>query len=365
MERNNDQKRLLEKSIEAFVCAIEVYNKPTLKYRVEGFSFFICNAWELMIKSYMIQTFGEDSIYLKNDPHKAKGLSACLDKAFPNEKDPQRQNLESILWLRNQSTHFVTPEYESVFAPLFQACILNFVEKIKKWHGVTMQQIISQNFLQLPITMTPFDESAIRTAYPSPIAEKLIATQKAINEKEEVTNNGYAVNINYILYLTNKAKEADAVVRVDNNASQGVKVVKQIQNPNETHKYNVKKGVKEIQRQLEGKDLHVKFNKHTFQLFVDAYDMKNKPQFCFTNNVNESPQYSYSMTALNMMVQEIEHNPEHFEEGLKAMLGEKRKRLLRGNPHQPLQSHPRVQRNSWLAPTPIQEPSCSPSQDDS
>jgi hypothetical protein len=35
------------------------------------------------------------------------------------------------------------------------------------------------------------------------------------------------------------------------------------------------------------------------------------------------------MTALNMMVQEIEHNPEHFEEGLKAMLAEKRKALYR------------------------------------
>jgi len=49
------ESRLLEKSIEAFIMAIEIYNKPTIKYRVEGFSFFICNAWELMLKSYMIK----------------------------------------------------------------------------------------------------------------------------------------------------------------------------------------------------------------------------------------------------------------------------------------------------------------------
>jgi len=41
---------LLNKSIEAFILGIEIYNKPTIKYRVEGFSFFICNAWELMLK---------------------------------------------------------------------------------------------------------------------------------------------------------------------------------------------------------------------------------------------------------------------------------------------------------------------------
>ena len=37
--------------------AIEIYNKPTIRYRVEGFSFFICNAWELMLKARMIKTY--------------------------------------------------------------------------------------------------------------------------------------------------------------------------------------------------------------------------------------------------------------------------------------------------------------------
>lgn len=46
------ENELLEKSKEAFIMAIELYNKPTIKYRVEGFSLFICNAWELMLKSH-------------------------------------------------------------------------------------------------------------------------------------------------------------------------------------------------------------------------------------------------------------------------------------------------------------------------
>lgn len=35
------EKRLVEKSIEAFIVGLEIYNKPTIKYRIEGFSFFI------------------------------------------------------------------------------------------------------------------------------------------------------------------------------------------------------------------------------------------------------------------------------------------------------------------------------------
>lgn len=32
--------RLLDKAQEAFVLALEIYNRPSIRYRVEGFSFF-------------------------------------------------------------------------------------------------------------------------------------------------------------------------------------------------------------------------------------------------------------------------------------------------------------------------------------
>ena len=57
-------KLLVDKSIEAFIVGVELYNKPTIKYRVEGFSFFICNAWELMLKAYLLKTKGNSSICL-------------------------------------------------------------------------------------------------------------------------------------------------------------------------------------------------------------------------------------------------------------------------------------------------------------
>ena len=63
----NLEERLLDKSKEAFAMAIELYNKPTIKYRVEGFSLFICNAWELMLKAYLLKTKGPESIYYKDN----------------------------------------------------------------------------------------------------------------------------------------------------------------------------------------------------------------------------------------------------------------------------------------------------------
>ena len=87
---------MIDKSKEAFSLGIEIYNKPTIKYRVEGFAFFICNAWELMLKAYLIKKLGQSSIYYKNKKDRTISLSECIKKVFTNNKDPLRLNLEKI-----------------------------------------------------------------------------------------------------------------------------------------------------------------------------------------------------------------------------------------------------------------------------
>jgi len=78
--------KLLEKAKEAFLLSIEIYNKPTIKYRVEGFTFFICNAWELMLKSYLIKRDGEESIFYKDNKERSISLEVCIKTLFTNNK---------------------------------------------------------------------------------------------------------------------------------------------------------------------------------------------------------------------------------------------------------------------------------------
>lgn len=138
--------RLLDKSKEAFAMAIELYNKPTIHYRVEGFAMFICNAWELMLKAHMLKEKGSKSIYYKDNADRTLSLENCIQKVFTNNKDPLRLNLEKIVELRNTSTHFITEDYEMVYVPLFQACILNFNEKMMAFHQIDMTKIIPPKF---------------------------------------------------------------------------------------------------------------------------------------------------------------------------------------------------------------------------
>ncbi len=85
--------RLVDKSFEAFILGLEIYNKPTLKYRIEGFAFFVCNAWELMLKAKLITDTGMASIYYKDSPSRTlslndvdilKQVDLCLAHDFRN-----------------------------------------------------------------------------------------------------------------------------------------------------------------------------------------------------------------------------------------------------------------------------------------
>ena len=96
---SNLRDQLILKSREAFIMGLEIFNKPTLKYRVEGFTFFICNAWELLLKSEIIKRFGEDTIYYKDNINRTISISEAIRKIFTNENDPLRKNLE-----KNSST---------------------------------------------------------------------------------------------------------------------------------------------------------------------------------------------------------------------------------------------------------------------
>ncbi|MCI6560768.1 MAG: DUF3644 domain-containing protein [Ruminococcus sp.] len=109
----------------------------------------------------MINKFGSESIYYKDNPNRTITLENCVKKVFTNDKAPLRRNLEKIIELRNTSTHFITQEYEMVYIPLFQATVFNFIEKMQAFHDVDMTEIIPQNFLTLTVSYNALDTALV------------------------------------------------------------------------------------------------------------------------------------------------------------------------------------------------------------
>lgn len=324
------QEQLLDKSKEAFVLAIEIYNKPSIKYRLEGFSFFICNAWELMLKAHIINNFGEGAIYFPDKPNRTITLERCVQKIFTNEKAPLRKNLEKVIELRNTSTHFITEEYEAVYISLLQACVFNFVDKMMEFHNIDMTQVIPENFITLSVRLKSLDETEVRGKYEKQVAERLITTKESLEPLIEENNSAFSIKVEHYHYATKKREEATEIYHIEKDASEGVRVIKEVKNPNETHKYNAKACIKEINKRLkkDGVELlyngiHVELNMYHFQLFTSYFGLKENERMCFTYQISTQPQYSYSQQTIDFIYDEIKKSPRNILDDLKQKLTKK------------------------------------------
>ncbi len=325
---NNTQelvKKLIDKSQEAFLMAIEIYNKPTIRYRVEGFSYFICNAWELMLKAHMINTSGEHSIYYKDNPSRTLSLENCIEKVFTNNKDPLRKNLEKLIELRNTSTHFIVEEYEMVYVPLFQSCIINFTEKIRKFHNVDMTDIVPQNFLTLSVSMKTLSESEIIAKYPEEISTKLIDKKNDIDDISINTNEKFAIRIVHSHYLTKDKSKATSFVKIDNSADASVKIIHDLKDPNNTHRYTSTSCINAIKERLRKEGIKIyykgnetKFTSFHFVNFCKYYGIKENNKLCYIHKQFTNYQYTYSQQAIDFIVDEIKKDPKNILDNIKA-----------------------------------------------
>lgn len=323
--------RLLDKAKEAFVMAIELYNKPTIHYRLEGFSFFICNAWELMLKAYLIKRDGEQSIYFPDKPNRTISLENCIQKVFTNDKAPLRLNLNKIVELRNTSTHFITEEYEMVYIPLLQACVFNFVDKMQEFHGVDMTEIIPENFITLSVKIKALDETEIRGKYTEQVSERLIGTMNSISPLIEENNSAFAIRVEHRYFQTKKREEATETYYISKDAEEPARIIKEIKNPNDTHKYTAKNSIAEINKRLQRNGIsmcfrgcEVQMNTYHFGHFTSYFGMKENERFCFVNRIDKIPRYYYSIQAIDFIVDEIKKAPDHILDDLKQKCSEKK-----------------------------------------
>ena len=311
--------RLLKKSQEAFLLAIELYNRPSIRYHVEGCAFFLCNAWELMLKAYIVKTRGEGPLYYSDSPDRTISLNKCISLVFSNENDPLRTNLEKIIELRNISTHFVTDEYELFYGPLFQVCVKNFDEKIRDLHGVQISDIIPESYLVLSVKRDMVDPERVRAKYSAEVAEKLLMMNNSVAVgRGEDGNMRYAGFYETSFVLTKNPKKADLAVRVEPSAKAGVTIVREVRDVSSRYPYTTKLGIAEVRRRLHKAKVRVwykglerdEFNAFHWGVFVDFYGMKGEDRYSYNRALEtENPSYVYSQQAVELMVEQIVRDP--------------------------------------------------------
>lgn len=324
----SEKERLLEKSIEAFILSLEVYNKPTIKYRVEGFSFFIVNAWELMLKAEMINR--ELSIYYKDNTDRTVSVDVAIRKIYTDRNTKIRLNLEKIIELRNISTHYITEDYEQKYAPLFQACVLNYANELKRFHNISVADYISQNFLTITTNYEQLDNEQIKLKYSPEIAEKLIQQANEIDVLNETYDSDkFAINVRQNLYITKKKDDADFVVTIEKGSNNRVEIIKEMKDPSDTHKYSYQLVITVVSERMHKENLRIDyekgFNSYVLNLIIDFYDVKREPRYAYKHTIGKQEHYTYSQQFIEFIISEIRKNPNKFVESLK-----KRKKITPG-----------------------------------
>lgn len=314
------KQKLVDKSIEAFIMGLEIYNKPTIKYRIEGFSFFICNAWELMLKAELLNR--NEDIYYSDKSGRTLSLEPTIKKIYSDKNTRVRLNLEKIIELRNISTHFITEDYEAKYAPLFQACVLNFVNEIKRFHNIDISNYISQNFLTITANYEPLSNEQIRLKYPPEIAERFIQQSNQIDVlTQEYDSDKFAIPIKQNLYITKKKDEADFVIAMASESPNKVAIVKELKDSANTHKYAFNNVIAVVNNRLSKSNIKLGykngFNSYVLNLFIEFYDIKSDNKYSYKHSLGNSTSYTYSERLIDFIINEIKKNPDGFVESLK------------------------------------------------
>ena len=154
----------------------------------------------------------------------------------------------------------------------------------------------------------------------------MINTYSSISKIVEQNNSAFAIRIDHYHYITKDKSKATSIVHIDSKAEAGVQIIKELKDPNDTHKYTAKNCNQEIRRRLNKLNIsNIRFNQYHFNLFCKYYDIKRNTKLCYVYKVGTQPKYSYSVQTIDFIVGEIKKNPESIIQDLKEKLQKQKK----------------------------------------
>lgn len=140
-----------------------------------------------------------------------------------------------------------------------------------------------------------------------------------------INNNAkFSIRIDHFYFITKNKDLATNLVKIDNNSKDTIKIVKELKDPNNTHKYTAKHCIIQIKESLLKQKINLKyngkaveFNSFHFNNFCKHFGLKENSQYCYIHKQFSNPQYSYSQKAIDFIVGELVKDPEHILDNIK------------------------------------------------
>ncbi|MBN1186691.1 MAG: DUF3644 domain-containing protein [Bacteroidales bacterium] len=222
-------KSFINNSIGAIFSAIEIHNKPSIKYRYEIVVLLVINAWELLLKGYLYKFHRDVKLFQKDGT--SKPFENCVNIA--NQKigktfNPTKENLLLLYLYRNQVAHSYVKELDSIIYAVIKKTIIFYSDFLKEHFKIDLSD--TSDLILLPIgfkkMISPVDyisnKSAIENA-PEELKKfikSIIESTKRLNDD----NLSESIFVDFKINLTNvkEIKNADIIAGIDNSKTQEV-----------------------------------------------------------------------------------------------------------------------------------------------
>lgn len=307
MNYRGSYRKLLGNAKAAMIAAIEIYNKPTFKYRDECVVILLLNAWELVLKAVI--SMNKKSVYYpkkRNQAYRTLSWQDALTKArnyFPDgvRPLPVKCNLEILGTYRDNAVHFYNARgFGVVLYVLSQTCVKNFRDLLIEVFGTRLEDEINWQLLPLgispPVDVVDYISGRSGGEKTSAVRQFLSELAAATNElKKRGEDTGRLLTVfNVKLESVKKIGDADVVVEVKKvEGTAGPLAVIKTQDPNITHP------LRQIdiagKKKTPGKivTLHGKqFTSYVFQAIVWKYGLKENSQYCWRAKEGVLTRYS-------------------------------------------------------------------------
>lgn len=207
----------LEKALDSALSAVEMYNKPAVKFKSGGYIVLMCIAWTSLFHAIFIRK-NIKPIYKEKDRNRYKKvdgelqyweLKTCVSKYFGTEtNNPIRKNLEFFIPLRNKLEHKFMPELDpNIFAEC-QSLLMNFDKIVEKEFG---SKYCLRESLSFALQLFPSSRTLAMAVKESPEHRKIvdwIASYRSSISTEILNSGDYSFKAFLIQVANHNSKEA-------------------------------------------------------------------------------------------------------------------------------------------------------------
>ncbi|EKO3968803.1 DUF3644 domain-containing protein [Vibrio fluvialis] len=333
--KSNLAKALIKKSRDNMMLALELYNRPSLENKLDGFVMLFSTAWEQLLKAMIIEREGELAIY--SNPTK-KGikqtipLRKCLDKVFKNN-DNTRKNVELIAGWRDDAVHLLIPELQGLASRVFQSGVINYSTKFEQFTEVPFLQSQHSGMISL-VGDFKLPPKSLLTSYYGQAAEDILELAKTVEHEIEQANDiEFAIPINVSLVYAKDDEQGQVIIAKANGKSGDIEqlrnalIVQKAVDPEKSHIYSQNSAIRVINEQLKkfaaeklsrclvarDKNGDLTFNSNCFQAVVEKLNWK-KTNNEFHHFQAMANRHIYSQQAVEEILSRITDDEKYLEQ---------------------------------------------------